>query len=93
MIILGLAYYYHDSSAALVRDGVLIAASAEERFSRRKHDAGFPQLSIDFVLQKAGLTMDDVDFVVFYEKPFVKLERMLLTAMATFPFSAAVFRE
>ena len=93
MIILGLAYYYHDSSAALVRDGVLIAASAEERFSRRKHDAGFPQLAIDFVLQKAGLTMDDVDFVVFYEKPFVKLERMLLTAMATFPFSAAVFRE
>ena len=93
MIILGLAYYYHDSSAALVRDGVLIAASAEERFSRRKHDAGFPQLAIDFVLRQAGLTMDDVDFVVFYEKPFVKLERMLLTAMATFPRSAAVFRE
>ena len=93
MIVLGLAYHYHDSSAALVRDGVLVAASCEERFSRRKHDPSFPELAIAFVLRQAGLTIDDVDFVVFYEKPFVKLERMLLTAMATFPRSAAVFRE
>jgi len=93
MIILGLAYHYHDSSAALLRDGVLVAASAEERFSRRKHDAGFPTLAIEFVLKEAGVTIKDVDFVVFYEKPFVKLERMLLSAMATFPRSAAVFRE
>ncbi|MDP6384865.1 MAG: carbamoyltransferase N-terminal domain-containing protein, partial [Planctomycetota bacterium] len=93
MIILGLSFYYHDSSAALVRDGVLIAAAEEERFSRVKHDSGFPGLAIEFVLKTAGITAADVDFVVFYEKPFVKFERMLLTAMATFPKSLPVFRE
>jgi len=93
MNVLGLSFYYHDSAAALVQDGVLVAASAEERFSRLKHDSGFPQLAIDFCLQTGGISMDDVDYVVFYEKPFVKFERMLLTAMATFPRSAAVFRE
>ena len=93
MNILGLSYYYHDSAAALVRDGVLVAAAAEERFSRIKHDAGFPRLAIDFALERAGLRVADLDYVVFYEKPFVKLERMLITAMATFPRSAAVFRE
>lgn len=93
MIVLGLSFYYHDSSAALVKDGVLVAAAEEERFSRVKHDSGFPHLAIEFVLGRAGVTLHDVDFVVFYEKPFVKFERMLLTAMATFPRSAAVFRE
>ncbi len=93
MNVLGLSFYYHDSSAALVRDGVLVAAAEEERFSRVKHDSGFPKLAIEFVLKRAGLTIQDVDFVVFYEKPFVKFERMLLTAMGTFPRSAAVFRE
>ncbi len=93
MNILGLSFYYHDSAAALVQDGRLVAAAEEERFSRRKHDSGFPQLAIDFVLARGGITIHDVDFVVFYEKPFVKFERMLLTAMATFPRSSAVFRE
>jgi carbamoyltransferase len=93
MNILGLSFYYHDSAAALVKDGVLAAAAEEERFSRLKHDSGFPGLAIEFVLRQGGITMDDVDFVVFYEKPFVKFERMLLTAMATFPRSSAVFRE
>lgn len=93
MNILGLSFYYHDSSAALVKDGVLMGAAEEERFSRVKHDSGFPQLAIDFVLQSGGITMHDVDYVVFYEKPFVKFERMLLSAMATFPRSSAVFRE
>ncbi len=93
MIVLGLSFYYHDSSAALVRDGELVAAAEEERFSRLKHDSGFPKLAIDFVLEQAGVTIHDVDHVVFYEKPFVKFERMLLSAMATFPRSAAVFRE
>jgi len=93
MNILGLSFYYHDSSAALVQDGRLVAASEEERFSRVKHDSGFPQLAIDFVLGMAGITIHDVDYVVFYEKPFVKFERMLLSAMATFPRSSAVFRE
>ncbi len=93
MNILGLSFYYHDSAAALVKDGVLVAAGEEERFSRLKHDSGFPALAIDFVLKQGGLTPSDVDYVVFYEKPFVKFERMLLSAMSTFPRSAAVFRE
>jgi len=93
MNILGLSFYYHDSSAALVQDGKLVAAAEEERFSRVKHDSGFPGLAIDFVLGRGGITMADVDYVVFYEKPFVKFERMLLSAMATFPRSSAVFRE
>ncbi|MDP6762867.1 MAG: carbamoyltransferase [Planctomycetota bacterium] len=93
MNVLGLSFYYHDSSAALVQDGVLAAAAEEERFSRLKHDSGFPALAIEFVLERGGITIDDVDHVVFYEKPFVKFERMLLSAMATFPRSAAVFRE
>ena len=93
MNILGLSFYYHDSSAALVQDGVLTAAMEEERFSRVKHDSGYPELAIDFCLKTGGISMQDVDYVVFYEKPFVKFERMLLTAMATFPSSSAVFRE
>jgi carbamoyltransferase len=72
---------------------VLVAAAEEERFSRRKHDSGFPSLAIDFVLKTGKIRIQDVDWVVFYEKPFVKLERMLLSAMGTFPRSAAVFRE
>ena len=93
MNILGLSFYYHDSSAALVQDGVLVAAAEEERFSRLKHDSGFPGLASDFVLRTGGITIQDVDYVVFYEKPFIKFERMLISAMATFPRSAAVFRE
>ncbi|MDF1839645.1 MAG: carbamoyltransferase N-terminal domain-containing protein, partial [Planctomycetota bacterium] len=93
MNILGLSFFYHDSAAALIKDGVLVAAAEEERFSRIKHDSGFPELAIEFALKTGGITMDDVDYVVFYEKPFVKFERMLLTAMATFPKSASVFRE
>jgi carbamoyltransferase len=93
MIVLGLSFYYHDSAAAIVKDGVLVAAAEEERFSRVKHDSGFPALAIDFACEQAGVTIHDVDYVVFYEKPFVKFERMLLTAMATFPRSSAVFRE
>ena len=93
MFVLGLSYYYHDSSATLVQDGVIVAAAAEERFSRRKHDSGFPQLAIDFCLQQAGISMHEVDYVVFYEKPFVKFERILTTAFSTFPRSWRVFRE
>jgi len=93
MNILGLSFYYHDSSAALVQDGRLVAAGEEERFSRLKHDSGFPALAIQFVLKRAGITIHDVDYAVFYEKPFVKFERMLLSAMSTFPRSGAVFRE
>jgi carbamoyltransferase len=83
--VLGLSFYYHDGSAALVKDGVVVAAGEEERFSRRKHDPGFPAKAIEFCLKTAGITIDQVDYVVFYEKPFVKFERLLLTAFSTFP--------
>ncbi len=93
MNVLGLSFHYHDSAAALVKSGVLVAAACEERFSRVKHDSGFPTRAIAFALEKGGITLDEVDHVVFYEKPFVKFERMLLTSLATFPRSAGVFRE
>jgi len=93
MNILGLSFFYHDSSAALVQDGVVIAAGEEERFSRIKHDHGFPTLAIEFCLERAGITIEEVDYVVFYEKPFVKFERILLSTLKTFPKSWKVFRE
>jgi carbamoyltransferase len=93
MYILGLSFYYHDSAAALIKDGRLVAAVEEERFSRVKHDKGFPVKGADFCLKTAGITMDDVSFVVFYEKPFLKFERIMMTAFQTFPRSWKVFRE
>lgn len=85
MKILGISCYYHDGAAALISDGVLIAAAEEERFSRKKHDSGFPQKSIDFCLETAGITEKDLDWVVFYEKPFLKFERLTLSFLATAP--------
>ncbi|MCA9922586.1 MAG: hypothetical protein KC421_09445, partial [Anaerolineales bacterium] len=93
MYILGISCYYHDSAAAIIKDGVLIAASEEERFSRKKHDFGFPQKAIDFCLEQAGITAQDLDHVVFYEKPLEKFERILMTTLQTFPKSWGVFRE
>ncbi len=93
MDILGISCFYHDAAAALLRDGVLVAAAEEERFSRIKHDYGFPERAIAFCLEKGGITAQDLDYVVFYEKPFVKFERILKTCMATYPQSARVFRE
>ena len=93
MNILGLSFFYHDSSAALIMDGELVAAGEEERFSRIKHDHGFPMLAIEFCLRQAGITIDEVDYVVFYEKPFVKFERIMLSTLKTFPKSMKVFRE
>lgn len=93
MYILGLSFYYHDGSAALIKDGELIAAGEEERFTRIKHDSSYPERAIQFCLDHAGITIDQVDYVVFYEKPFVKFERLLLTAFQTFPRSLRVFRE
>lgn len=91
MNILGISCFYHDAAAALLVDGQLVAAAEEERFSRKKHDAEFPKLAIRFCLQQAGLTMADVDYVVFYEKPFVKFERILTTTMQAVPRSWKVF--
>jgi carbamoyltransferase len=93
MYILGLSFFYHDSAAALLQDGLLIAAAEEERFSRVKHDHGFPQLAIDFCLRYAGITANDLDYVVFYEKPLVKFERILMSTLGTFPKSWRAFGE
>lgn len=93
MHILGVSCYYHDSAAALIQDGMLVAAAEEERFSRKKHDNGYPQHAIDFCLRQAGITGQDLDYVVFYEKPLVKFERILMTALGIFPRSYPVFRE
>ena len=93
MFILGVSCFYHDAAAAILMDGRLIAAAEEERFSRKKHDFGFPINAVEFCLRTAGITADDLDYVVFYEKPFVKFERILMTAFQTFPKSWKVFRE
>jgi len=91
--ILGISCYYHDSSAAILHDGMLIAAADEERFSRKKHDHDFPRQAIDYCLAEAGITAQDLEHVVFYEKPLLKFERILQTTMQTFPKSWGVFRE
>jgi carbamoyltransferase len=93
MRILGLSCYYHDSAAALVEDGRLVAAAEEERFSRKKHDSGFPELAVRYCLESRGITIEDVDYVVFYEKPLVKFERILTTMLASFPRSFRAFPE
>lgn len=93
MYILGVSCFYHDAAAALLKDGELVAAAEEERFSRLKHDFGFPNRAIDFCLKKGGISPQDLDYVVFYEKPFVKFERILMSIFQTFPKSWKVFRE
>lgn len=93
MYILGISCYYHDAAAALLQDGMLIAAAEEERFTRIKHDYSFPTNAINFCLRQGGITSKDLDYVVFYEKPLQKFERILLTSLQTFPQSWGVFRE
>jgi len=90
--ILGLSGFYHDSAAALVRDGRIVAAAQEERFTRKKHDPGFPGRAVDSCLGEAGITMDEVDYVAFYEKPFRKFDRLLETYLAFAPFGFRSFR-
>ncbi|MCA9105003.1 MAG: carbamoyltransferase [Planctomycetales bacterium] len=83
--ILGISAFYHDSAAALLVDGRMVAAAQEERFSRRKHDSRFPQHAIDYCLREAGLTTAEIDHVAFYEKPWLKFERLLETYLAFAP--------
>lgn len=90
MKILGISCHYHDSAAALIIDGIPVAMAQEERFSRIKHDSGFPTKAIDFVLKKGKC--DSVDYVVFYEKPFVKFERFVYSAVSFFPYTHGQFR-
>ena len=83
--LLGVSAFYHDSAACLLKDGEIIAAAQEERFTRKKHDACFPLLSIKYCLKEAGISADKIDNVIFYEKPFVKFERLLETYLAFAP--------
>lgn len=92
MVILGISAFYHDSAAALVQDGDIVAAAQEERFTRKKHDARFPHFAVDYCLREAGLKMSEVDFVVFYDKPFLKFERLIETYLAFAPRGFASFR-
>ena len=89
--ILGISAFYHDSAAALLRDGKIVAAAQEERFTRRKNDESFPAHAIRFCLQRAGLNLAELDAVVFYEKPITKFARVLETALAIAPFGLTAF--
>ncbi len=91
--ILGISAYYHDSAAALLRDGEIIAAAQEERFTRIKHDEGYPRNAVDYCLQEAGLRLGEVDHIVFFEKPFLKFERLLETYIAFAPKGFKSFKK
>ncbi|MGI8617900.1 MAG: carbamoyltransferase N-terminal domain-containing protein, partial [Gemmatimonadaceae bacterium] len=83
--ILGVSAFYHDSAAALVVDGRIVAAAQEERFTRKKHDAGFPVHAIEFCLRQGGIAAEELDYVGFYEKPLLKFERLLETYLGHAP--------
>ena len=91
MNILGISCFYHDAAAAIIRDGQIVAAAQEERFSRLKHDAEFPLHAINYCLREAGISVGELDYVGFYDKPFIKFERLLYTYLATFPKSLPSF--
>jgi len=91
MNILGISAFYHDSAAALLCDGKLVAAAHEERFTRKRHDPDLPKQATKYCLEAAGIGVGDLDYVVFYDKPMIKLERILLTYLATFPRSLPSF--
>src|SRR5258706_2019171 len=92
MRVLGISAFYHDSAAALIHDGKPVAAAQEERFSRKKHDAGFPRHAIAYCLREGGIALDAIDYVVFYDKPFLKFERLLETYIAFAPRGFRSFR-
>ena len=92
MIVIGISAYYHDSACALVRDGLIVAAAQEERFSRRKHDPEFPLQALLFCLSEAGVRADEIDYVAFYDKPFLKFERLLETYLTFAPRGFSSFR-
>jgi len=89
--ILGISSFYHDAAAALLCDGRLVAAAHEERFTRKRHDPDLPHQATRYCLEQAGIGIEDLDYVVFYDKPFVKFERILVTYLATFPRSLPSF--
>ena len=85
MNILGISAFYHDSASALVCHGEIVAAAQEERFSRKKHDHRFPVQAVEYCLSEAGIVADQLDYVIFYDKPFTKFERLLETYLAYAP--------
>ena len=91
MYILGLSCFYHDSAATLVKDGVVVAAAQEERFSRKKHDTGFPVKAIEYCLKSQGISINEVSHIAFYEKPFLKFERLLHQHIEYFPKTYKIF--
>ena len=91
MNILGISCFYHDSAAALIKNGKLVAAAHEERFTRKKHDQNFPTHAIRYCMQEGGMQNQDIDYIGFYDKPFVKFERILTTYIATYPKSLPSF--
>ncbi|MBP1599719.1 MAG: Carbamoyltransferase, partial [Acidobacteria bacterium] len=93
MNILGISAYYHDAAAALVVDGEIVAAAQEERFTRVKHDPGFPTNAVRFCVDFAGLRPDQLDCIAFYDKPFLKFERLLETYLAFAPRGFTSFRQ
>src|SRR3954447_7385320 len=92
MRILGLSAFYHDSAAALVVDGQIVAAAQEERFSRKKHDSRFPHHALAYCLSEGGISLSEIDHVAFYDKPFLKFERLLETYLAFAPRGFRSFR-
>src|SRR5258708_12413036 len=92
MRVLGISAFYHDSAAALIEDGHLVGAAQEERFTRKKHDSAFPQNAVQYCLDAAGIKLADVDYVAFYDKPFLKFERLLETYLAYAPRGFQSFR-
>lgn len=92
MYVLGISAYYHDSAAALLRDGEIVAAAQEERFTRKKHDAAFPRRAVDYCLREAGISAGQIDYIAFYDKPLLKFERLLETYLAFAPRGFASFR-
>jgi carbamoyltransferase len=92
MRVLGLSAFYHDSAAALIEDGRIIAAAQEERFTRKKFDADYPRKAIEYCLGEARIALKEVDFVVFYDKPFIKFERLLETYLMFSPRGFTSFR-
>ncbi len=93
MRIVGISAFYHDSAAALIDDGQVIAAAQEERFSRKKQDSDFPKLALDYCLEEAGVSLSDVDYIAFYDKPFLKFERLIETYVAFAPRGFESFRK
>jgi carbamoyltransferase len=92
MHILGISAFYHDSASALLKDGEVVAAAQEERFTRKRHDSGFPHHAIDYCLTEAGVSLSDINHVAFYEKPFLKFERLLESYLAYAPRGLRSFR-